>query len=76
MTLRRRLITVLVIMLCAGGVYAAGHLGLTIRQNEETEAEEDSLVVEDFHGGGGRRWWRRSLLKCKLRKKKHLTSIF
>lgn len=42
-TLRRRLITVLVIALCACGVYAAGHLGLTIRQNEETEVEEDSL---------------------------------
>ena len=45
MTLRKRLITILIIALCAGGVYAAGHFGLTMRHNEETEAEEDSLFT-------------------------------
>ena len=45
MTLRKRLITILIIVLCAGGVYAAGHFGLTMRHNEETEAEEDSLFT-------------------------------
>ena len=43
MALRKRLITILIIALCAGGVYAAGHFGLPIRQSEETETEEDSL---------------------------------
>lgn len=43
MTLRKRLITILVTALCAGGVYAAGHFGLQIRPAEETETEEDSL---------------------------------
>lgn len=43
MTLRKRLITILIIALCAGGIYAVGHLGLTVRQSEETQAEEDSL---------------------------------
>lgn len=43
MVLRKRLITIVIIALCAGGVYAAGHFGLPIRQNEEMEVEEDSL---------------------------------
>lgn len=43
MALRKRLFTILIIALCAGGVYAAGHFGLPIRQSEETETEEDSL---------------------------------
>ncbi len=43
MTLKKRLITILIIVLCAGGVYAAGYFGLTVRQSEETETEEDSL---------------------------------
>ena len=43
MTLRKRIITILIIVLCAGGVYAAGHLGLTIRQDEEAEEEGLSL---------------------------------
>lgn len=41
--MRKRLITILIIALCAGGVYAAGHYGLTMRQSEEKETEEDSL---------------------------------
>ena len=45
MTLRKRLITILIIALCAGGVYAAGHFGLTMRHTEETEEEEDSLFA-------------------------------
>ena len=45
MTLRKRLITILIIVLCAGGVYAAGHFGLTMRHTEETEEEEDSLFA-------------------------------
>lgn len=43
MTLKKRLITILIIALCGGGVYTAGHLGLTIQQNEDEEAEEDFL---------------------------------
>lgn len=43
MILRKRLITILIIALCAGGVYATGHFGLSIRQNEEVEVEDDSL---------------------------------
>ena len=45
MVLRKRLITILIIALCAGGVYAAGHFGLAMRQSEEIEAEEDSLFA-------------------------------
>lgn len=43
MTLKKRLITILVIALCVGGVYGVGKLGITIRQSEETEVEDDSL---------------------------------
>ncbi len=43
MALRKRLITILIIALCAGGVYAAGYFGLSIRQSEEPNTEEDSL---------------------------------
>lgn len=43
MTLRKRLITILVIALCVGGVYAAGHFRLPVRQSEETETEDDVL---------------------------------
>lgn len=43
MTLKKRLIMILAIALCAGGVYAAGHLGLTVSQSEEVEPEEESL---------------------------------
>ncbi len=43
MILRKRLITILIIALCAGGVYAAGHFGLSIRQTEDVETEEESV---------------------------------
>ncbi|NEU35607.1 hypothetical protein GN156_33665, partial [bacterium LRH843] len=43
MILRKRLITILIIVLCAGGVYAAGHFGLSIRQTEDVETEEESV---------------------------------
>ena len=43
MTLKERLITILVIALCVGGIYGVGKLGITIRQSEETEVEDDSL---------------------------------
>ncbi|MDE6994694.1 MAG: sugar ABC transporter substrate-binding protein, partial [Lachnospiraceae bacterium] len=41
--MRKRLITILIIVLCAGGVYAAGHFGLSIRQTEDVETEEESV---------------------------------
>lgn len=43
MTFRKRLIMILTIALGAGSIYAVGHLGVTIRQNEETEIQDDSL---------------------------------
>lgn len=43
MTLKKRLITILAIALCAGGIYGVGKLGITVPQNEETEVEDDSL---------------------------------
>ena len=43
MTLKKRLITILVIALCVGGVYEVGKLGLTVQRGEESEAEYDSL---------------------------------
>lgn len=43
MTLRKRLITVLAVALCAGGVYGAGKLGLAVRPGEEAGTEDDSL---------------------------------
>lgn len=43
MTLKKRLITILVIALCVGGVYGVGKLGLTVQPNGENEAEDDSL---------------------------------
>lgn len=43
MTLRKRLITVLAVALCAGGVYGAGKVGLVVRPGEEAGAEDDSL---------------------------------
>ena len=43
MTLKRRLITILVIALCAGGIYGVGRLGITVRQNDETEIDDDSI---------------------------------
>lgn len=43
MTFRKRFITILILALGVGGVYAVGHTGLTIRQSEETEEEDNSL---------------------------------
>ena len=43
MTLRRRLVTILVIALCVGGIYGVGRLGITMRQEEETETTDDSI---------------------------------
>lgn len=43
MTLKKRLITILVIALCVGGIYGVGKLGITVRQSEETEVVDDSL---------------------------------
>lgn len=45
MTLKRRLTTILVIALCAGGIYGIGKLGITVQNNnnEETEIEDDFL---------------------------------
>ena len=43
MTLKKRLITILVIALCVGGIYGVGKLGITIRPSDETEVEGDTL---------------------------------
>ena len=43
MTLRRRLVTILTIALCVGGIYGVGRLGITMRQNEEAEITDDSI---------------------------------
>lgn len=43
MTLKKRLIMILVIALIAGGLYGAGRFGLTAR-HEETEAEEEETL--------------------------------
>lgn len=43
MTLKKRLITILIIALCAGGIYAAGYVGITVQPKEEGEPEDDSL---------------------------------
>ena len=43
MTLKKRLITILVIVLCVGGIYGVGRFGITIQNNEENETEDNSL---------------------------------
>lgn len=43
MTLKKRLITILVIALCAGGIYGVGSLGITVRQNEDGGIKDDSI---------------------------------
>lgn len=43
MTLKRRLTTILIIALCAGGIYGVGKLGITVPHDEEAEAEEEFL---------------------------------
>ena len=43
MTLKRRLITILAVALCVGGIYGVGRLGITMRQNEEDEIVDDSI---------------------------------
>lgn len=42
MTLKKRLITILVIVLLVGGIYGTGKVGMTVYQEEEKETEEDS----------------------------------
>ena len=43
MTLKKRLIAILMIALCAGSIYGIGWMGITVQQSEETEIEDDSL---------------------------------
>lgn len=43
MTLKRRLITILVIALLVGGIYGTGRIGMTVHQDEENSAVEDTL---------------------------------
>jgi maltose-binding protein MalE len=42
-TLKKRLIAILVIALLAGGIYATGKLGIPVAQEEEEQQETDSL---------------------------------
>lgn len=41
--MKKRLITILVIALCAGAVYGVGKLGITVRHDAESAEEDDSL---------------------------------
>ena len=43
MTLKKRLVTILVIALCVGGIYGVGKLGITVRQSEENKVTNDSI---------------------------------
>lgn len=43
MTLKKRLVTILVIALCVGGIYGIGMLGITVHRDEEIEIEDDTL---------------------------------
>ena len=43
MTLRKRLIAILMIALCAGSIYGIGWMGITVQHSEETEVEDDLL---------------------------------
>ena len=43
MTLKKRLITILVIVLCVSGIYGVGRLGISVQHNEEGEIENNSL---------------------------------
>lgn len=43
MTLKKRLITVLAVALCAGGIYGVGRLGISIGESEEAATERDSV---------------------------------
>lgn len=43
MTLKKRIVTILALALCACGIYGVGRLGITVQQNEEQEIESDSL---------------------------------
>lgn len=43
MTLKKRLITILVLALLVGGIYGTGRIGMTVHQDEENQAEDDSL---------------------------------
>lgn len=43
MTFKKRLLMILVIALCAGGLYGAGRLGMTVYRGEEEESADESL---------------------------------
>ena len=43
MTLKKRLMMILVVALCAGGIYGVGMLGISVSRNAEETAEDDSL---------------------------------
>lgn len=43
MTLKKRLTTILIIALCAGGIYGVGKLGIAVPHDEETEVEDEFL---------------------------------
>ena len=43
MTLKKRLVTILVLSLCVGSIYGVGKLGITVRQSEDIEVVDDSL---------------------------------
>ena len=43
MTLKKRLITIFVIVLCMGGIYGIARLGINIQHSEESEMEDNSL---------------------------------
>lgn len=43
MTFKKRLVMILVIALCAGGLYGAGRLGMTVYRGNEEESADESL---------------------------------
>lgn len=43
MTFQKRLVMILAIALCAGGLYAAGRLGMTVHREETEEPVEESF---------------------------------
>lgn len=43
MAFKKRLVMILAIALCAGGLYTAGRLGMTVHRNEAEEPAEESL---------------------------------
>ena len=45
MTFKKRLVMILAIALCAGGLYAAGRFGMTVYREEAEESAEESLFA-------------------------------